>query len=143
MKRDQALDHVKTLTTSDRNQTHGNPVQQFHRAQRIKEAVGHRDHPELTPAEIECIEMICTKLSRWVSGKRSQVSAEKWAEHPLDIIGYAAIAVEGIYAVEAKPQVMEVDKPAPVVSPFAGADQGLRRFQPNPRKENPTDGSAA
>ena len=141
MKRDQALDQVKQLTMGDRNQTHGDPVQQFEKAQRIKDAVGHQTNPELTPAEVECIEMICTKLSRWTSGKRSQTTAAKYADHPLDIIGYAAIAVEAIYATEPEESFEEMQRrinSAPAVeapySEFAGPGQIAKRFAPGSRK---------
>jgi hypothetical protein len=170
MKRDQALDKVKQLTMQDRNQTHGDPVTQFERAQRIKDAVGHRGNPNLTPAEIECIEMICTKLSRWTSGKAGH------DDHALDIIGYASIAVEAIHAtkgtysevtspivstppsapadhgvprsiaeLQRATQVVDASPPPPARSEFAGIDQVARRFAPNPRKvvEAPPEGSAA
>jgi hypothetical protein len=169
MKRDQALDHVKKLTMDDRNKTHGDAVKQFEHAQRIKAAVGHHDSPHLTPAEIEAIEMICLKLSRWTTAQRGQTSAEKWADHALDIIGYAAIAVEAIYATEVTPAEMqrrintapavsledelerrEAEKAA-VPSPFVGVNQVARRFAPNPRqhlpegtrKVEPPEGSAS
>jgi Domain of unknown function (DUF6378) len=134
MKRDEALDKVKQLTMHDRNQTHGDPILQFEKAQRIKDAVGHHSNPNLSPAEIEAIEMICTKLSRWTSGPAGHL------DHALDIIGYASIAVEAISSGRDAPKenpppdaIADLQRIASRVSPFAGPGQVVRPA-PNPRK---------
>lgn len=88
MKRDEALDYVKKIVTQDRNATHGSPVEQLARAASIKDAVNHRNNSKLNATEIEAIDSICTKLSRLSMGDPSH------ADHFLDIIGYAAIAIE-------------------------------------------------
>ena len=138
MKRDQALDKVKQLTMEDRNKTHGDPVLQFEKAQRIKDAVGHQTNPNLSPAEIEAIEMICTKLSRWTTGQSGHL------DHALDIIGYASIAVEAISEGQAAPKesdgIADLQRIANRVSPFAGPGQ-VARPAPNPRR--PDDQAAS
>lgn len=89
MRRDEALLHVAQLTTKDRNLTHGDPIAQFETAQQLKnELVRGPYWSDLNAVEKESIEMICTKLSRWVYGKPGHI------DHPLDIIGYSAIAIE-------------------------------------------------
>lgn len=87
MERGEALRHVADLITKDRQATHGEAVDQLTHATLLKEAVGHRVNPALTKAEIEAIDMICVKLSRLSMGSPI-------LDHYLDIMGYAAIAVE-------------------------------------------------
>jgi hypothetical protein len=89
MKREEALLAVAKLTTEDRNLTHGDPIAQFETAQQLKDELARGPHwIDLNAVEREAVEMICTKLSRMVHGKPSH------SDHLLDIIGYAAIAVE-------------------------------------------------
>lgn len=92
MHRSEALDTVKKLTTEDRNQTHGDPIVQFQTAQALKRVLLLEEASHLNPVEIECIQTICTKLSRLRNGQPHDPA--KWIDHWLDIIGYAAIAVE-------------------------------------------------
>ena len=89
MTRDEACAHVAKLITGDRNETHGSAVLQLTNVQQIKAAVGHRDNPKLPLAVIEAMDMICVKLSRAANGTPIE-------DHFLDIIGYAAIAVEAL-----------------------------------------------
>jgi hypothetical protein len=89
MRRDEALLHVAQLTTKDRNLTHGDPIAQFETAQQLKDELARGPHwMDLNAVEREAAEMICTKLSRLVHGQPGH------SDHLLDIIGYAAIAVE-------------------------------------------------
>lgn len=88
MKRDEALDDVKQKIVHDRQETYGDSVTQLTHCQLIKNAVGHHILPnKLNPTELEALDMICTKLYRIVNGRPHE---DSW----LDIIGYAAIAVE-------------------------------------------------
>lgn len=89
MRRHEALLAVAKLTTEDRNQTHGDPIAQFETAQQLKNELARGPHwMDLNAVEREALEMICTKLSRLVHGDPAH------GDHMLDIIGYAAIAVE-------------------------------------------------
>lgn len=94
MNRAEALDDVKQKITKDRNATHGEPVPQLARASAIKNAIGHRQNPHLNATEIEAIDNIATKLSRMAMGDPSH------SDHMLDIIGYAAIAIESRHKVK-------------------------------------------
>ena len=95
MHRHEALLHVAKLTTEDRNQTHGDPIAQFETAQQLKDELARGPHwMDLNAVERESVEMICTKLSRLVHGDPSTVEITGWSDHFLDVIGYAAIAVE-------------------------------------------------
>jgi len=92
LNRKQLGEHVAKLISNDRNETHGDPHIQFDCAQKLKVvmrngyiAAGRRS--KLNPTSTESIEMICTKLSRLVSGSNLQ---DAW----LDIAGYALIAAE-------------------------------------------------
>lgn len=87
MRRDDACHFVAGLITGERNETHGEAVDQLQHAQQLKTTVGHRHSLKLTLAEMEAIDMICVKLSRLALGKPNE-------DHWLDIIGYAAIGVE-------------------------------------------------
>lgn len=87
MRKDEALHHVAKLITEDRNSTHGEAVDQLSHAAMLKTAIGHHQSPYLTHAEVEAIDMIAVKLSRLAKGKPI-------LDHYLDIMGYAAIAVE-------------------------------------------------
>lgn len=92
MNRAEALAHVAKLTTQDRNLTHGDPIAQFETAQQLKDELARGPRwMDLNAVEREAAEMICTKLSRWVHGDPNQPGS---VDHPLDIIGYAAIAIE-------------------------------------------------
>lgn len=94
MNRAEALDYVKSLTMDDRNKTHGEPIEQFETAQALKRVMGFgtEELAHLLPAELEAMESICTKLSRIKHGR--PLDPAKWADHGLDIIGYAAIWVQ-------------------------------------------------
>lgn len=87
MDRGEALLEVAKLIKGDRNETHGEAVDQLTHSKMIKDCVGHHNSQHLMLAEIEAIDMICVKLSRLAKGKPI-------LDHFLDIIGYAAIAVE-------------------------------------------------
>lgn len=90
MRRDEALDDVKAKTMGPRAAYNGpdrGPAQQLAHANLIKEVVNHRSNKYLNRAEIEAIDMICTKLSRISTGTPHE---DNW----LDIIGYASIGVE-------------------------------------------------
>lgn len=87
MDRAEALSYVSKLITGSRNETHGEPVSQLAHAASLKQAVAHRMNPNLNHTEIEAIDHICTKLSRIATGGVHE-------DHWLDIIGYAAIALE-------------------------------------------------
>lgn len=94
MLRDQALLKVAELIVKTRQETYGDSVSQLANCTRIKYAVGHHDSINLNDTEREAIDMICTKLSRIARG---QPHEDNW----LDIIGYAAIAVESRHDKEA------------------------------------------
>lgn len=87
MDRSAVLLEAGKLITQERNIAYGEPADQLAHAQQIKKTVGHHDSDKLTLAEVEAIDMICTKLSRLACGNPSLDSY-------MDIIGYAAIAAE-------------------------------------------------
>lgn len=70
-----------------RQYTHGPATFQLAHSAMLKNAVGHRRNTQLSPPEIEAIDMICVKLSRLANG-------EPIEDHYLDIMGYAAIGLE-------------------------------------------------
>ena len=85
-------EHVASLISSTRNETHGDPHVQFACAQALKDVVnaywdkaGHRALHGST--ERESMHLILTKLSRLTCGSNLQ---DAW----LDIAGYALIAAE-------------------------------------------------
>lgn len=105
MDRAAACHHVANLITGDRAKTHGSAVDQLAHSQILKEQVGHRNNRALSPTALEAIDMICVKLSRLANGTPIE-------DHWLDIIGYAAIAVEdmdkpayGVHALDAQYKV--------------------------------------
>ena len=85
-------EHVASLISSTRNETHGDPHVQFACAQDLKDTV--RRFREVTglrsvlgAVQLESIDSILTKLSRLTCGSNLQ---DAW----LDIAGYALIAAE-------------------------------------------------
>lgn len=91
MNRAEALAHVVKLTTEDRNITHGDPIAQFETAQQLKDELARGPRwMDLNAVQRECLEQICTKLSRAVHGDPNHLDTY------LDIIGYASIAVESV-----------------------------------------------
>lgn len=102
MRRDEALLAVAKLTTEDRSQTHGDPIEQFQTAQALKDILFSEPH-DMNPVERECAQMICTKLSRAARGKAGHT------DHWLDIIGYAAIAVESRHIEEQQKSEEEIE----------------------------------
>jgi len=100
MDKREALATVSKMITTDRNDSHGEAIDQLSHAQLLKQQVGHHSSPYLTLAEVEALDMICVKLSRLAKGRPI-------LDHFLDIIGYAAIAVEARSAADAvKPTVI-------------------------------------
>lgn len=97
MLRDQALLKVAELIVHTRQATYGDSVTQLAHCTTIKHAVGHQErvHQDDSPinmTECEALDMICTKLSRIVNGRPHE---DNW----LDIIGYAAIAIESRHVI--------------------------------------------
>ena len=90
MNRKEICEHVGKIITGDRNQTHGDPFEQFECAQELKAVANNyiKGRPEfLTKTEMESLSMILLKVSRIINGNPIR-------DHWDDIIGYAAIAAE-------------------------------------------------
>lgn len=92
LNRQQLGEHVASLISNERNETHGDPHIQFDCAQALKnivrvfrEKAGFRALNGAT--EAESMEMLLTKVSRLTCGSNLQ---DAW----LDIAGYALIAAE-------------------------------------------------
>lgn len=92
LNRKQLGEHVASLISNERNETHGDPHIQFSCAQSLKQVIanyrtlaGKRGLNGHT--EAESMDMILTKLSRLTCGSNLQ---DAW----LDIAGYALIAAE-------------------------------------------------
>ena len=74
-----------------RAQTHGDFTRNAEVSQTLKDVLGHHspEHRlEYTERQRECLDLICTKLSRITSGQAS------FKDHWDDIAGYAKLAVE-------------------------------------------------
>lgn len=90
MNRKEACDKVADIITKDRARTHGEAVTQLANVQQIKRAVGHHANQRLNDTILEAIDSICIKLSRIANGLPVE-------DHFLDIMGYAAIAIESLH----------------------------------------------
>jgi hypothetical protein len=86
--RSELLDEAKGLITGDRNNTYGDPIQDFRRTADSLNAYGYRgpDGRRLLPHDVAII-IMAVKISRlcWTPGKR-----DSWA----DIAGYAGCGYE-------------------------------------------------
>lgn len=90
MDRGQLGEHVAWLISHDRNESHGDPHEQFGTAQELKDLLQEGKTSNLNSTQREALEMICTKLSRIVHGGQRR-------DHWLDIAGYALIAAEATH----------------------------------------------
>lgn len=89
MDRKAACLRVAEIITAERNSTHGEPVAQLAHITAVQRALGHREAPHLNDTCKAAIDAIVMKLSRLVKG-------QAFEDHFLDILGYAAIAVESL-----------------------------------------------
>jgi hypothetical protein len=74
---------------SDRQKTHGDFRDTARIAQKLKTAV-FVDSSELSPVQLESLDMILTKIARILSGNPNE------RDHWKDIAGYATLALESI-----------------------------------------------
>lgn len=132
MRRKDALLAVAKMTLEDRNETHGDPIAQFNTAQMLKDILRQvNGFHELNRVETEAAEFICTKLSRLAHGSK-RVDPEKLADHWLDIIGYASIAVESRHVEDAAlPPGIKEDDDASLI-------EIARKFAPRSAQERAT-----
>jgi hypothetical protein len=81
---------------SDRSKTHGSFLDNAAVSQALKDVVRYRkSYAELSWDKREAIDMICSKLSRILSGNANET------DHWLDIAGYATLVAKSIPVEEA------------------------------------------
>lgn len=87
--RPRILTRQATEVTAERQTTHG-PYDDTARISQLLKAVLHAspNWHKLTPAQMESLEMLCTKQARLLSGNPND------PDHWLDIAGYATLIVE-------------------------------------------------
>lgn len=75
---------------NDREQTHGDYKKTAAISQELKAIINHCDGGLLTSVQAESLDMICTKISRILSGNPNE------PDHWRDIAGYSTLVVESL-----------------------------------------------
>lgn len=86
-KRVELLNEAARLTGQDRNREYGEPRPNMQCAGELKEVIRRWRSRSVSPAELEALDMCCTKMARLMTGKPK-------ADTYIDLAAYAAIAGE-------------------------------------------------
>jgi hypothetical protein len=78
----------KTEVLNEREKTHGDYRRTAAIAQELKTIINHCDGGLLSAVQAESLDMICSKISRILSGNPSE------PDHWRDIAGYATLVIE-------------------------------------------------